>query len=124
MRNLVFVFLMVVIGAILHQFLPWWSIWCAGLLTGLFLSADGAIRALAVGILGGALLWGGYALWLNLQNDGLMASRIGELFGGLGVTSLLLLTALFGGLFGGLGTLCAYLGKLLFQRSLAADSLK
>jgi len=124
MRNLVFVFLMVVIGAILHQFLPWWSIWCAGLVTGLVLSADGAIRALAVGILGGALLWGGYALWLNLQNDGLMASRIGELFGGLGPTTLLLLTALFGGLFGGLGTLCAYLGRMLFQRSLAADSLK
>lgn len=115
---------MIVIGAVLHQFLPWWSIWCAGLIVGLLLPKEGAIRAFAVGILGGALLWGGYALWLNLQNEGVMANRIGELFGGLSPTTLLLLTALFGGLFGGLGTLCAYLGKMLFHRNLAADSLK
>lgn len=124
MRNLALVVLMIALGALLHQFLPWWAIWCAGLVVGLAMPKEGAIGAFAVGILGGALLWGGYALWLNLQNEGVMASRIGELFGGQSPTTLLLLTALFGGLFGGLGTLCAYFGKMLFHRNLAADSLK
>lgn len=124
MRNLVIVLSIIVLGALLHQFLPWWSIWCAGLLVGLAFSIDRAVLAFALGILGGAMLWGGYATWQNLQNDGVMADRIGELFGGLSPAMLLLLTALFGGLFGGLGTLCAYFGKMLFHRNLAADSLK
>ncbi len=124
MRNLLLVISLIIVGAILHQFLPWWSIWCAGLLVGFLIPKEGAIRAFAIGILGGTLLWGGYAYWLNMQNEGLMASRIGELFGGLSPLTLLLLTALFGGLFGGLGTLCAYYGKMLFHRNLTADSLK
>ena len=124
MRNLALVVFMIAVGALLHQFLPWWSIWVTGLLTGLILPTEGAVKAFAVGIVGGALLWGGYAFWLNLQNEGVMASRMGELFGGQSPLTLVLLTALFGGLFGGLGTLCAYFGKMLFHRSLAADSLK
>lgn len=124
MRNLALVFLMVVVGTVLHQFLPWWSIWCAGIIVGVFLPADGAMRALAVGLLGGAILWGGYATWLNFQNDGIMAERIGTLFGELSPVSLLFVTALFGGLFGGLGTLCSYFAKHVFQRSFSAGSLK
>lgn len=124
MRNLALVFLMIIVGAVLHQFLPWWSIWCAGLVVGVFLPTKGALRALAVGLLGGAILWGTYAAWLNLQNDGIMAERIGTLFGGLSPVSLLLVTALFGGLFGGLGTLTSYFAKTVFQRSFSADGLK
>ena len=124
MRNVALVLLMVVLGAILHQFLPWWSIWAAGLLVGLFLPPDGLIRAWLIGLIGGALLWGAYAWWLHVQNDGIMAERMGALFGGLSSMALLLVTALFGGVFGGLGTLCSYFAKRLVQRSFTTGSLK
>lgn len=118
MRFILLTVAMIAAGTVLHQFLPWWAIWCAGLLIGFLLKEEKAMMTFFIGFLGAAILWGGYAFWLNSGNDGIMASRIGALFGGVGAMTLITLTALFGGLFGGLGTLCAYYGRSLFHRSL------
>ncbi|MEZ5043705.1 MAG: hypothetical protein R2828_27660 [Saprospiraceae bacterium] len=124
MRNLILIFFMFLAGAIVQQLLPWWSIWVLGIVIGFFIKPGGALKAFSIGFVGAALLWGAYAFWLNWQNGGIMATRIGTLFGGLNPGSLLVITALFGGIFGGLGTLCGYVGQSLFQRDLSANRLK
>lgn len=124
MQSLILIAAMIVLGAVSHQWLPWWSIWVVGMLIGLFVGQVGAIRSFFIGFAGAALLWGAYAFWLNWQNGGIMAERIGTLFGGLSPLTMVILTAWVGGMFGGLGVLCTYFARSLFQRSLSVDSLK
>jgi hypothetical protein len=99
-------------GAVVQSLLPWWSLPVFTALLGLWFKV-GPMRALLGGLLGGALLWGGYAAVLNAQNDGLLSERIGLLLGGVSGLVLILLTAFIGGLFAGLG---AWTGSLAVKR--------
>jgi hypothetical protein len=89
-------------GWFIHSIAPWYAVagiafiggWAAGLPGG---------KASAWAALGAALLWGGSAGWINLQNESILATRVGALLGGVAPVVLVLVTALWGALLGGLG---------------------
>ncbi|MFT5167636.1 MAG: hypothetical protein ACI8P3_002874 [Saprospiraceae bacterium] len=114
MKFILYIIAIILLGYICHIFLPWWSIVVVAFIVGIF-TKDSGIRAFAIGFLGVALLWGIYAAFINSQNDSILANRMGELLGGMGAGSLVLVTALIGGLVGGLGALTGNLGRKIFS---------
>jgi len=110
LRLIAIVVLVAAGGWFTAPFLPWWRVLVLGLLGGLVF-ADGLKKwVFAAGFLGGMLLWGLHASYLSGLNGGILGERIGGLFGGIGATGAIVLTAVLGGLYGGLG---AWTGKLL-----------
>ncbi|MDZ4678831.1 MAG: hypothetical protein SH848_17360 [Saprospiraceae bacterium] len=110
LRLTAIVLLIAVGGWYTATLLPWWRVLVLGLLGGLFF-ADGLKKwVFAAGFLGGMLLWGLHASYLSGLNGGILGERIGGLFGGIGATGAIVLTAVLGGLYGGLG---AWTGKLV-----------
>ncbi len=114
MKAILFTLLLLVFGALLQLYFPWWGMPLAAGLLALFFDFLPP-RAFIWGFLGAALLWGGYAGYLNLMNEGILAGRIGGLFGGLPAVLMVMLTALLGGLFGGLGAMTGSLAKGAFS---------
>jgi len=112
MKFTAYILAIIVVGYLGHLFLPWWSIILVAGIIGAFTKYSG-IRAFAVGFLGVALLWGIYAILINNQNDGIMASRLGELLGNMKPLALIAVTALLGGFLGGMGALTGNLGRKL-----------
>lgn len=116
-RFALFILFILILGFVLQSFLPWWSIVIlVSILAYLFNLAPGI--TFIAGFLGVFALWAGYAAYLNAGNEGILASRIGALFGGLSPLLLVLITGLIGGIFGGLGALVGKWGKdLVFQKA-------
>lgn len=100
-------------------FLPWWSVALVAFAVCFWRSRTGG-QAFLAGFVGVALVWQVYALFVHVQNEGLLAGRISQLlFKANRPIVLLELTVLIGGLVGGLaalsGSLCrrAFLTKAL-----------
>lgn len=91
-------------GAVVQSLLPWWTLPLFAALIAYYLKIRPGAAVLA-GLIGGFLLWGGYAGLLNTQNDGILSARIGALLGGAGGGVLVLATGLIGGVFASLGAL-------------------
>lgn len=115
MKNYAPLLLVILLGVFFQLLLPWYTVALAGFVALLIADGRTAGRAFAFGLLGGALLWGSYSSYLNWQNEGLMASRLGTALGGLSPLVMVLVTALLGGLYAGLGALCGYWGRQLFK---------
>lgn len=114
MKSLLFIISILIIGFIGQQFLPWWSIaLIAGILSFIFSLRVGI--SFWVGFLAVALLWGGYAGYLSVLNEGILATRMGKVFGGMNGTLLIIVTGVLGGIFGGLGALTGSLGRQLLK---------
>jgi hypothetical protein len=83
--------------------LPYWSLSLVAVLCGILLK-PGAWRALAAGIVAGAVLWGGLAWQADAVNDHILATRVGGIFG-TSATGMVIITAAVGALLAGLGAL-------------------
>jgi len=103
-------------GAIVLSLLPWWSLPIFAALLAFLMEVRPGAAAMA-GLIGGFLLWAGYAGLLNVQNDGILSARIGDLLGGVSGGMLVLVTGAFGGLFAGLGALTGSWAVPLLRRS-------
>ncbi len=95
--------LIIVLGFILLSFIPWWTIAVIALVSAYLLKLK-SWNALLFGLLAGILLWGGYAFFLDVENQHLLSSKVGSLFGGLGSIAMVSLSALLGGLLAALGS--------------------
>ena len=115
MRFFLLLILILIFGFLIQSFLPWWSILLVTGILALFFQLSTTQRFMA-GFIGVFLLWGGYALYLNMQNNGILAEKMGMLFGGLGGMTLVLITAIMGGLFGGLGAMTSSFGSDLLSK--------
>ena len=63
------------------------------------------------------LLWGGYALYLDIQTGSIMSMRMAEVFPmDLDPTLLALITAGIGAIVGGFATLTGSLGRSMFRK--------
>lgn len=109
MRFLLHFFVLLSAVALTQWFLPWWTLVPIAALVAAILPFRGALSHFAVGFLALAALWGLSALWINSNNEGILAQRIGELFQGLSPMMLIIVTAVLGGLLGALGSLCGYM---------------
>jgi hypothetical protein len=85
---------------VLPLFLPWWSVAIPALIFGYFAKSRLAAFSQASTVL--VLVWGIWAQMQNMANAGLLASKMGNLLGGLNPLQLVFLTAALGGLIGGL----------------------
>lgn len=104
----------IILGGILHQLLPWWSIAIAAAIVGLIFSED-AVVSFSYGFLGVLLLWGVTAFMIDSSNDSLLSKKMGEIFGGVGSIGMICATALLGGLVGGFSALTGTLGRKFFD---------
>jgi hypothetical protein len=101
------------LGVFCHFGLPWWAIVIiAGIGAILFPQRPTASFALAFGA--GTLLWYGSAFISNLLNEGLLASKIGQLFLGLKGFHLLMITGMLGGTLAGMGAITGTFLRQLF----------
>lgn len=119
MKITAYILALILLGTLLQYFLPWWSLPVAAFLLALWFPLLPG-RAFMAGFLGAALVWGAYAGYISSLNDGILATRMGGLFGGMGPLMMVLATAVFGGLFGGLG---AWAGSLARQAFFSSDKL-
>lgn len=113
MKSFLSILVILVAGVVLHYFFPWYSIALAGIAGALLVPQASAAKAFAWGALAGAVLWGAYSGYLNMQNGGIMAGRIGEMLGGLPANRIIYVTTLLGGLYCGLGAVVGYFGRAL-----------
>jgi hypothetical protein len=104
MRFILAVIITVLLAWALHFVLPWWAIVIAGLVTGAAIQTKSGFSFLA-SFLGGIILWGGMAIFINSGNDGILSDKIGELFGNIGTVGIISVTTFFGGFLAGLGGL-------------------
>ena len=84
-------------------------------MVGLWIKLNGW-QSFIYGFIGAALIWGIYATILNSGNGGILASRVGNLFGGMNGITLILVTAIVSGIMGGLGAMTGSLGRQLFEK--------
>ena len=115
MRFFIFLLAMVILGWLAQSTIQWPAIALVGILAGAWTGYSGG-RNFALGFLAGALVWGSYAIWLDVANEGLLSGRIGELFAGIGSAGVLAVTVLLGGLLGGMGSLTGGFGAKLLAK--------
>lgn len=126
MKFLLKTILIVVLAAISQSFFPWWGMSLAAALVCFVMSSRPPKRrftsstkppefqsSFIAGLLGGALVWGLAAFWLNYQNDSLLGDKIAAI-----ITQapnayiMIVITALMGGLLAGFGGMTGdYLGE-------------
>ncbi len=104
----------IILGFITQSFFAWWTIALVAAIIGASIKLNN-IQSYLVGFLGVFLLWGAYAFFLNNANDGILARKMGALFGGLETFQMVLITALLGGIVGGFGALTGRLGRSLLS---------
>ncbi|UOR04507.1 hypothetical protein MUN82_16360 [Hymenobacter aerilatus] len=97
--------LILVVAAVAQVFLPWWCIVPVAFLLAMLVGRTGG-KAFLAGFFGVGLGWLILAIWLNGQNNSVLARRVAELLPLSGSIALLLLvTLVVGGLIGGLAAL-------------------
>lgn len=104
MKYWVHVIIVLLLGALLGQFFPWWSIAVIAAISSFLLKHKFGLAAM-FGFLAGILLWGGLAFYLDVENQHILSSRMGELFGGLNSTLLIVMTGFLGGVIVSLGSM-------------------
>jgi len=114
MRVALFTIFVIVAGFMAQQFLPWWSIAVVAAILSFIFDLKVGLSFWA-GFLAAALLWGGFAGYLDALNESILSARIGKLFGNVPGVVLIIITALIGGMFGGLGALTGSLGRQLIR---------
>lgn len=101
-----------IFGSMAQSMLPWWSIVFVAAFAGALFEKHG-FKSFLMGFFGVLLLWGIYALILNSGNEGILASRMGELMGKLGSMTMILVSGIIGGLVGGFGAMTGTFGRRL-----------
>jgi len=104
MKPILYSVAFLLMAAVLQVYFPWWIMPLAAAVLSFGFGMK-PLAAFGLSFLLAALLWGGYAGYINSLNEGLMASQMGQLFGGLDGAVMVIVTALFGGIFAGIAGL-------------------
>lgn len=101
---------------ILNLFLPWWSLAIPCLILGAWLGRSG-LRSFLYGFLGIGILWLAQTTVTHIANNGILTSRIADLFSLPNSLLLIAITVAVGGVAGGLSTLTGYYFRSAFTAS-------
>jgi hypothetical protein len=102
--------------AALQLIFTWWTAAVAAFIVALIIPQSGC-RAFLAGLIAVGLLWFIYALFISLNNDGILAARVIGLFPlPHSAFLLILITGIIGGLVGGLGALTGNRLKYLIHK--------
>ena len=94
----------ILVVSLLQYFLPWWALAIGCLAVG-YLFATPGWQSFLAGLLAVALVWGGFAYWIDQNTQSALTERVARLFPTQTVPLLLLVTAVVGGLVGGFASL-------------------
>jgi len=110
MKIIVSIILTALLAFIGGLYLPWWTIAVAAFLVALVIPQF-PWKAFISGFLGIFLLWGLIAFWKDMENQGILSSKIAQLFHvGSSSITMIFITAILGALIGGFAALSgAYL---------------
>ncbi len=117
------IFVLSALCAALQVFFPWWAMPIAAFVLGAAFGQR-VFSSFLMGFFAIALLWGGYAFYLHLGNEGILSGRIAQLFqvdmlgayvGLSKAISMVLFTGLFGGILAGLSSLSGAWFRQLFH---------
>ncbi|MFM6915366.1 MAG: hypothetical protein ACKOUQ_10845, partial [Aquirufa sp.] len=102
MSKLIYSIILIVIGALVGIYLPWYAMGVAfGLLA--FVLNMPLKSSFLTGFLAGFVLWVVSALWLDIQHPSTLPSRMAQVFPLKGnMIALFVLTGMLGGLFSGI----------------------
>ncbi len=103
-----------VLAIVFQWFFPWWSLAGSAAIVAAWFPWRRARTPILVGFLAGFLLWGEYALLRDWQNEHILSSKIGALFGDLSPVQLVGLTALLGGIVASIGAWVGYEAQRLW----------
>jgi hypothetical protein len=103
-----------IIAWLLTLFLPWWTVAFSGLIFGAVLGKTGW-HSFLWGFAGIGGLWLFQTLYIHIANDGILTTRIAELFSLPSPLFIILVTVLIGGVIGGLTTLTGYLFRKMLS---------
>ena len=105
MKFIVAIILTALLAFVGGIFLPWWSIAIAGLFVAILINQRSGIAFLS-GFLGVFLLWVLLSWWINVKNEGILATKIASVLplGG-SAFILILVTGFIGGLVAGFAAL-------------------
>ena len=107
--------LIALVAWLLSLFIPWWSVFIPGLIFGALLGRSGGTSFLW-GFVGVSGLWLIQTLFINLSNDGILSTRIANLFSLPSGWLVIVITVLIGGLIGGFTALTGYLFRKIMIR--------
>jgi hypothetical protein len=107
MKLTVAIILIAILSFVGGLYFPWWSIAVASFVSVLLIPLR-STRAFLAGFLGVFILWSLLALWIDVKNQGILSTKVAQIFP-LGGSSFLiiLVTAIIGALVGGLAALSA-----------------
>ncbi len=107
MRFLLSVFIIAVLSFIAGIYFPWWGIAIVAFIVSLLIHQK-PLPAFLSGFASVFLLWMILASLINAANAGILAARVGQLFGmGSNPTVLIFVTAITGGIVAGFASLTA-----------------
>ncbi len=112
-KFLLSIVLLLILGFLAQTFFPWWSVAIVAAAIGFIMKFDNGLWSYVAGFIAVAVLWGGYAGYIDTNNAHLLSTKMGNLFGALSSFSMILLTSLIGGIVGGFGALTGYFGNRL-----------
>jgi hypothetical protein len=101
-----------ILGALLQTFLPWWTLTIGAFAIG-FLFASNGWKSFFAGFLGIGLLWLGMSLYIDITTQSVLTEKVARLFPTKTTPLLFVITSLVGGLVGGLASLT---GSILTYR--------
>ena len=111
MKNSIYgIIAIILLGLLVHQFTPWWSIVIVTAIVGGIIN-EHAAKSFLFGFIGVFLLWGIAAFQMDIGNESILSTRMAEIFG----ANMIMVTALLGGLLGGMGALTGTLGHRIFK---------
>lgn len=112
MKIIIACLLTALLAFVLGLFLPWWGIAVAAFGVAALIPQK-PWKAFVSGFLGLFLLWAGLAWWIDMNNQGILSTRVAVLLQIPGQTFLLvLITGLIGGLVAGIAAISgSYLRK-------------
>jgi len=96
MKNSIYgIIAIILIGLLVHQFTPWWSIVIVAAIVGAIFH-EHAGRSFLYGFISVFLLWGIASFQIDAGNESILSTRMAEIFG----ANMILVTGLLGGLLG------------------------
>lgn len=104
MRTIITTLSIAIAGFVVQLFLPWWSLAIVAFLIGLSTDLP-KFKIFLSGLVGSALVWGLYALYIHTGNQALLSNKMAAIFGLNQAWLLVLISALVAGAVGGMSAL-------------------
>lgn len=103
MKYWIHTLIVLILGFLLQLFLPWWILIFIAAISAFIMNQKVWLIVL-FGFLGGLILWGGVSLYIDIENNQILSSRMGALFGGISPNLLIIVTSIVGGIIAGVAS--------------------